>query len=153
MMKAKFIEAFGSIQELFQELNDQGKIRPDQAERFNLAQKDVVNFSSWVDQQLHPIQKVVLPWNEPEFADAWQLWKKFKKEKNFTYKPIGEQSALSHLAEISGGNLTEAIAILKQSREQGWSGLFALKKTNHKQAIEEQNKGYKEHLLNRLTGQ
>lgn len=152
-MKSQFIKAFGQLQELFQELNDQGKILPDQAIRFDEAQKVIINYSNYIDQQLNPVQQVVLPWDDQTFTDAWNLWKQFKKEQfSFNYKPIGEQSALQHLAEISGGQMSTAIAILKQSRDNGWRGLFELRKPSTKNLVDrEQNAAYKQHLYQRLT--
>ena len=127
MIQKKFVIAFGQIQELFQQLSDEGKISPEQAQLFDSAQKDIVNFYSWVQNQIDGNIKVELPWTEPEFVEAWTLWKKFKKEKNFTYKIIGEQSALNRLTKLAKGNMNMAIEILEQSRGNGWSGLFELK--------------------------
>ena len=62
------------------------------------------------------------------FIPRWDEWKAFKKEQHkFTYKPIGEQAAIDHLYELSAGNEEYAWAIIKQSRTNGWKGLFDLK--------------------------
>jgi|GEM_PF-5607988 len=72
--------------------------------------------------------KIIFPWTEKLFIDTWDLWKSFKKEQfKFTYKPIGEQGALHDLAELSGGELQIAIAIIHQSIKKGWRGFFELK--------------------------
>ncbi len=151
-MKMQFVRAFGDIQELFQQLMSEGKITPEQAERFNQAQKTVVNYHTWVENQLSPVLKVQLPWTNEAFIKAWELWKKYKKERNFTYKPIGEQSALAKLNTISDGDMHTAIAILKQSRENGWSGIFPLKEEQTKKEVLP-NMDHKKDIFNRLTKQ
>ena len=154
-MQKKFIIAFGQIQELFQQLLDDGKISTEQAELFDQAQRDIVNFYSWVENKLEGNIKVELPWTEPEFTEAWKLWRDFKKQQfSFSYKPIGEQGALKDLADLSGGNMQTAIAIIHQSIKKGWQGLFALKTENTitKKLVETQTTDYKQQLLNRLSG-
>lgn len=62
------------------------------------------------------------------FLPKWEEWKAFKKEQfRFTYKPIGEQDAIDHLFELSGGDEIRAMMIIKQSKVNGWRGLFELK--------------------------
>lgn len=62
------------------------------------------------------------------FLPRWEEWKAFKKEQfRFTYKPIGEQSAIDELFEFSGGDENIAYLIIKQSKAKGWRGLFELK--------------------------
>jgi hypothetical protein len=127
-MQTKFVKAFGAIQELFQQLNSEGKIAPEQAELFDQSQKDIINYHSWVQIQLEGNIKVELPWSEPEFTEAWKLWRDFKKQQfRFTYKPIGEKEALSDLEKISNGDMQTAILIIKKSIQKGWMGLFELK--------------------------
>ncbi len=153
-MIPEYTKAVASLQELFQQLADDAKLTGDQIEQFNNAQRVLVNFHGWVNNQVNGTFKVELPWDDQRFIDAWILWKKFKKEKNFTYKPIGEQSALQRLTELSGGDMNKAIAILKQSRDNGWSGLFELKDTTpryQKSNNEPRNVDYKQNLFNRLT--
>ncbi|NQU54060.1 MAG: hypothetical protein HQ522_16145 [Bacteroidetes bacterium] len=41
-MNSEFAKAFGAIQELFQQLSDDGKVSPEQAELFDTAQKDIL---------------------------------------------------------------------------------------------------------------
>ena len=72
--------------------------------------------------------KVNMPFDGDEFLQVWEFWKKFKKEQfAFTYKPIGEQGALSSLYEKSGGKVETAMLIIKQSIQNGWKGFFELK--------------------------
>lgn len=155
-MQKQFVRAFGQIQELFQQLNDAGHVNQEQAELFDKNQKIVVNYHSWVKQQLEGGIKVELPWTEPEFEEAWKLWRDFKKQQfNFTYKPIGEQGALKDLADLSDGNMRTAIAIIHQSIKKGWRGLFSLRenKALKQQVTETRNVDYKQQLLTRLGGQ
>lgn len=73
-------------------------------------------------------ENILYPFEDEKFLKAWELWKSFKKEQfKFSYKPIGEQGALYDLAELSGGELQIAIAIIHQSIKKGWKGFFELK--------------------------
>lgn len=73
-------------------------------------------------------EKIILPWDDERFEQVWEFWKKYKKEQHrFSYKPIGEQGALSKLQELSDGKLETAMLIIKQSIQNGWAGLFELK--------------------------
>jgi len=151
-MISQYVKAVGQLQQLFQELAHEGKISDRQAGRFDQSQKILVNFHAWLRNELDGNIKVELPWEDELFIEAWTLWKKFKKEKGFIYKIIGEQSALIHLTELSKGDMTTAIAILKQSRENGWSNLFELKAQNTitKKLVDKHQTDYKQQLLNRL---
>lgn len=61
------------------------------------------------------------------FIPSWDDWKAFKKEQfKFTYKPMGEQSAISYLFQLSGGNEEIAKLIIQRSKAQGWKGFFEL---------------------------
>lgn len=78
-----------------------------------------------------PVKKEVYKPKNPfseNFIPIWGKWKAFKKEQfRFTYKPMGEQSALEALNELSAGNEQMAQAIINQSIANGWRGLFDLK--------------------------
>lgn len=71
--------------------------------------------------------EVVLPFGV-NFEQNWDIWKRYKKEQfNFTYKSlISEQSAINKLVELAQGREDIAIAIIRQSCENGWRGLFAI---------------------------
>ena len=153
-MHSKFVKAFGQIQELFQQLQSEGKISDEQAELFDGSQKDIINYHTWIKKQLEGNIKVELPWDDPEFEKAWKLWRDFKKQQfKFTYKPIGEQGALKDLSDLSSGNMKTAIAIIYQSIKKGWRGFFPLRQNIiTKKVVEQQNVDYKQQLLNRLGG-
>jgi hypothetical protein len=59
----------------------------------------------------------------PAFADAWKGWEKSRKKK------AGSRQYAT-LARISGGQVETAIAILNQSADNQWQGLFPLKGTH-----------------------
>ena len=74
------------------------------------------------------MKEVIYPFTSPEFMEAWNLWKQYKKEQfRFTYKSvITEQAALKALSEVANCD-TKAIQIIHQSISNGWRGLFPLK--------------------------
>ena len=62
--------------------------------------------------------------------DAWNLWKRYRSENNLkAYKPValGEGAAASKLISLAGGDFATQMLIVKQSIENQWQGLFALK--------------------------
>lgn len=73
------------------------------------------------------LQGVINPFSEA-FLTAWQMWKDYKiQEFNFKYKGcLSEQAALMKLNTMSQSKEEIAIAIIKQSMENGWKGLFEL---------------------------
>jgi hypothetical protein len=95
-------------------------------------------------------QKVVLPFGK-SFEEAWELWKRYKREEHrFSYKSaISEQSALNKLVELSNGDEETAKAIIKQSFENGWKGLFALQKA--RLTIERGGKADRESIHSAIT--
>ncbi len=82
------------------------------------------------ESKVNKESKIVMPFDGDEFIQVWGFWKKYKAEQyRFSYKPIGEQGALGKLSELSGGKVETAMMIIKQSIQNGWSGLFELKGT------------------------
>lgn len=62
--------------------------------------------------------------------EAWDLWKKYRSENKLkSYKPValGEGAAASKLISLSGGSQLAQMMIVRQSIENQWQGLFALK--------------------------
>lgn len=55
-----------------------------------------------------------------EFLEAWKAWSKARKQ-----KPTELQ--FKKLERLSNGNLQTAMAIVRESAENGWKGLFPLK--------------------------
>jgi hypothetical protein len=69
-----------------------------------------------------------LPFRE-KFATAWNEWLQYRKEGRLKkYVPTGLKKTFTMLRHISGDDEETAIKILSQSMEQGWQGLFPLKK-------------------------
>ena len=73
---------------------------------------------------------VVLPFEDLGFQEAWKTWLKDRAERRIkTYTQRGEQAALHNLHNISGGDPQTAVAIIHQSIQHSWHGLFQLKPT------------------------
>ena len=89
---------------------------------------------------------IELPFEGELFAEAWQIWKQYKKlEKNFRFKSsISEQASLINLQKISNNNEQDAITIIHTAVAQGWSGLYADKKAKGKKEFD--NAKYSDYL-------
>ena len=80
-------------------------------------------------------------------SSVGKFWKQYKKEQfNFKYKSsISEQAALMKLSKISNTD-AQAIAIIMQSIENGWKGLFEIKthgkSTNQQSRLSDQQIEY-----------
>jgi hypothetical protein len=81
--------------------------------------------------QKEPKKEVELPFNSVDFSASWNEWLTFRKEKKLPkYVPTGLKKTFSMLLRISGNNEQTAIAIINQSIELNYQGLFPLKNTN-----------------------
>ena len=81
-----------------------------------------------MDKDKESKAEIIYPWDDEKFIQVWEFWKKYKREQfRFTYKPIGETATINKLFELAGGDLGIAMLVIKQSIENGWSGLFELK--------------------------
>ena len=89
---------------------------------------------------------IEMPFEGYKFAEAWQIWKQYKKvEKNFRFKSsISEQASLINLQKISNNNEQDAITIIHTAVAQGWSGLYADKKAKGKKEFD--NAKYSDYL-------
>ncbi len=68
-----------------------------------------------------------LPFNTPEFAEAWAEWIEYKKQEyDFDYTEKGHNMALKKIKRLSYGNEEIAIAIIENSIERKWEGFFSL---------------------------
>lgn len=81
------------------------------------------------DTRSPELKEIEYPFNTESFRAAWNDWKEFKRrEFSFKYKsPQSENAALANLKQLSG-NEQIAIAIMAQSKANGWKGFFELKK-------------------------
>jgi len=148
-MKEKFIQSFDKFKKIFKSLNEDGMLSIGDAKDLNEFQLNVVNYFHYMEGQLNPIITVDLPWKEPEFKEAWIQWKKYHKTKTKAYTNRGEQMALTHLYNMSEGNLQTAIDALKYSELQTWTGIFldkSKKKINNSTGID-----HKKEVFKRLT--
>lgn len=68
--------------------------------------------------------------NTLEFRNIWDEWKQHRKETKHELKPTTEKRQLKKLAENSE---SVAIAIIAQSLENGWQGLFEVKNNGKQQ--------------------
>lgn len=66
-----------------------------------------------------------LAFDSNEFHDAWQEWFKYRKESG---KKLRESTIKKQMQFLGARTESEAIAIINQSIEKGWTGLFDLKK-------------------------
>ena len=146
-----FESAFKKIHAIFQRQAENGDLSDRDIEDFNQAQKVIIDYYNANEGKNK--QDVKMPWDSEEFKEIWSLWKKYKRQQfNFTYKPIGEQAALKKLAEMSSGNMEVAKAIIWQSIENGWKGLFQLNKKRGKAVADRKNIDYKASIVERLMG-
>lgn len=161
-MIQEYTKAVGALQELFTELYEQGAISETQAQKFDEAQRVLLNFHSWVQKKTDTNIKVQMPWEDPVFIQKWAVWVAYKKQQfQFTYKTIAEQAALKHLAELSGGDMNKAIYLIEYAISKGWKGIFlprdmggnAIMGTANPQPDSPQprNVAYKQDLLKRLS--
>ena len=83
--------------------------------------------------QKNKIEKEPLVFISTEWELLWQGWADYKKtEHRDGYKSAKtEQVAINKLVEMSGGDLTKAQEIVKQSIANRWKGLFTIKQNTN----------------------
>ena len=85
--------------------------------------------------------------------EPMERWLKYKKEKKEKYTDTGLEDCFERLNKLSGGDKELAMAIVKQSTSNTWSGLFPLKEKQQQQIkskaqlIEEHNLKHIEELF------
>lgn len=73
-----------------------------------------------------------LPFKTPTFEAAWNEWLDYRKQRRLPkYVPKGLQKTFTALLRISENNESIAIAILNQSMELNYQGLFPLKSSQN----------------------
>lgn len=71
---------------------------------------------------------IPLPFQGPEFAAKWELWLKYRRERRLPkYVPTGLKGTFTKLKRISGDDVQTAMAIIQQSIDDNYQGLFPLK--------------------------
>ena len=67
----------------------------------------------------------------PEMRKAVDTWLAYKKEKGQSYKPTGFKTFYRKFCEMCGNNPQVAMAIVEQSIQNNYSGLFPLRNNNN----------------------
>ena len=88
----------------------------------------------------------------PNLKEPMERWLNYKKEKKEKYTDTGLEDCFERLNKLSGGDTELAMAIVKQSTSNTWSGLFPLKEKQQQvkskaQIIEEHNLKHIEELF------
>lgn len=72
--------------------------------------------------------EIKLPFESPAFAVAWHEWTEYRKERKLPkYVPRGLKMLFKKLIRESADDVTTAIAMIEQSMEQNYQGIFPLK--------------------------
>ena len=66
----------------------------------------------------------------PNMVEPVKTWLAYKKEKAQSYKPTGFKTFYKKLCELSGNNPQVAMAIIEQSMQNNYAGIFPLKNNN-----------------------
>ena len=67
----------------------------------------------------------------PQMLMVVNEWLAYKKEKGQSYKPIGFKTFYKKLCELSGNNPQVAMAIIEQSMQNNYAGIFPLRNNNN----------------------
>lgn len=66
----------------------------------------------------------------PNMLEPVETWLAYKKEKSQSYKPTGFKTFYKKLCELSGNNPQIAMAIIEQSMQNNYAGIFPLRNNN-----------------------
>jgi hypothetical protein len=67
----------------------------------------------------------------PNMLEPVETWLAYKKEKAQSYKPTGFKTFYKKLCELSGNNRDVAMAIIEQSMQNNYAGIFPLRNNNN----------------------
>ena len=67
----------------------------------------------------------------PNMVEPVKTWLAYKKEKAQSYKPTGFKTFYKKLCELSGNNPQVAMAIIEQSMQNNYAGIFPLRNNNN----------------------
>lgn len=67
----------------------------------------------------------------PNMLEPVETWLAYKKEKSQSYKPTGFKTFYKKLCELSGNNRDIAMAIIEQSMQNNYAGIFPLRNNNN----------------------
>lgn len=77
-------------------------------------------------------EEIKLPFESSAFAIAWNEWTEYRKERKLPkYVPRGLKMTFKKLVRESDNNEDTAIAMIEQSMEQNYQGIFPLKTQNN----------------------
>jgi hypothetical protein len=75
------------------------------------------------------VNEIINPFGDSmAFGQIWEEWEEYRKQKRAKLTPISVKHQIKFL---SGFSESEAIQIIKQSIQNGWTGLFELKNKNN----------------------
>jgi hypothetical protein len=73
-------------------------------------------------------EQLIYPFESEAFFEAWDLWTAYRSEiKKPIRGKISKQAQLRKIARLAEGNEEVALAVIMQSIENNWQGLFQLK--------------------------
>jgi len=67
----------------------------------------------------------------PQMLEPVETWLAYKREKAQSYKPTGFKTFYKKLCELSGNNPQVAMAIIEQSMQNNYAGIFPLRNNNN----------------------
>ena len=101
----------------------------------------------------------------PNMVEPVETWLAYKREKSQSYKPTGFKTFYKKLCELSNNNPQIAMAIIEQSMQNNYAGIFPLRNNNNnngygretitdkiRRTVEEANK-FSEQLRSRIGEQ
>ena len=74
-------------------------------------------------------EETPLPFDDEDFKEKWREWIVYRRQEKRLgkYTPAGEKRVLSYVRKISENNPKLAVAIIDQSMNMQWQGLFKIK--------------------------
>jgi len=103
--------------------------------------------------EIHPA--LVLPFDTPDFREAWIAYRTFREQQKHPQFTGGmqEQAALQHLGNLAGGSEAEALEIIKYNIRGGWKDLYKpdAKRTSTQQSAPGQSGGGQKPTLNAVA--
>lgn len=99
----------------------------------------------------------------PNMLEPVETWLAYKKEKAQSYKPTGFKTFYKKLCELSNNNPQIAMAIIEQSMQNNYAGIFPLRNNNNnygretitdkiRRTVEEAN-AFSQQLTDRISNQ
>lgn len=99
--------------------------------------KEYKNIKNIKNKENEMKKKIELPFSSEKFSEAWERWKTHRTEIHHKLTPSTERSQLKKLSEVSED---DAIAMIDQSIEHGWQGLFPVQR-NYRSPIRQTKQG------------